>query len=100
LSAVSSIPGEFQLSQNYPNPFNPTTSISFNLPEAGQVTLAVYNILGQQVAIVAEGLFSAGPHEVVWDGTDDSGVPVSSGVYLYRIQTGQFSETRKMLLMK
>jgi len=93
-------PDGFQLSQNYPNPFNPQTSIGFNLPSAGHVTLKVYNILGQEVAVLVDGELTAGPHQAVWDGTDESGQAVTSGVYFYRITTESASQTRKMLLMK
>ncbi len=86
--------------QNYPNPFNPTTTISFALPQSGQVTVSVYNSLGQVVKVISDGMLSAGSHQVVWDGTDKLGHSVSSGVYFYRIDANGLSETRKMLLMK
>ncbi len=97
---VNNLPGEYSLSQNYPNPFNPTTSISFNLPVAGHVELAVYNLLGQKVATVVDGTLAAGQHEVIWNGSDQNGVAVSSGVYFYRLKSATFNQTRKMTLMK
>lgn len=88
-------PAEFGLSQNHPNPFNPVTEISYSLPSGGQVTLEVYNILGQQVAVLVDGYQSAGHHSVQWDASRQS-----SGVYFYRLNTGNQISTRKMLLMK
>jgi N-acetylneuraminic acid mutarotase len=85
--AVSVVqPLEFTLHQNTPNPFNPSTTIRFSLPEAGATTLAVYSIMGQLVHVVIERDLGAGLHEIVWDGRDDSGRNVASGVYLYRLE--------------
>jgi len=80
---------------NYPNPFNPRTTISFSLPVASQVTLDVYNVMGQKVATVADGFYEAGVHACTWDGRN-----VASGVYFYRIKTPEYVETRKMMLLK
>jgi hypothetical protein len=93
-------PQVFTLLQNAPNPFNPSTVISFSLTRPAEVRLAVYDALGREVAVLAEGAFSAGSHEVRWDGHDRTGAPVSSGVYLYRLDAGGKSETRKMLLVR
>jgi len=95
-----SMPNDYQLAQNYPNPFNPSTEISFTLKSAAEVTLTVYNLMGQQVSRLAEGQYPAGTHTVSWNSTDRSGSRVASGVYLYRLQSNQFSETRKMVLLK
>ena len=94
------LPRFFQLSQNYPNPFNPSTTIQFSLPSASHVRLTVYNLLGRQVRELADAYFSAGSHEVVWDGTDESGQTAATGIYLYRMTAGDFVEQRKMLLIK
>jgi hypothetical protein len=89
------MPEEFALSQNYPNPFNPSTNIQYDLPSDGFVTLKVYNSLGQEVAVLADEDAAAGRHQVEWDATG-----LSSGVYFYRLEAGQFVETRKLLLLK
>jgi len=96
----TALPMQYELSNNYPNPFNPETHISFSLPTAGEVRLSVYNVLGQQVKTLAAGTFEAGRHEVVWDGTDEAGDHVTSGIYLYRLEAGNFLETKKMMLLK
>ncbi len=99
-TSTAILPDSYKLSQNYPNPFNPSTEISFSLPVAGQVKLEIYNVLGQRVTTLADGLFEAGEHVVLWDGKDISGSAVSSGIYLYRLQAGEFTETKKMMLLK
>jgi len=91
----SDVPEALQLSQNYPNPFNPSTKIDFALPEAAQVTLEVYNMIGQQVATLENGFLSAGQHSVSFDATD-----LSSGIYLYRLQAGDQVLTRTLTLVK
>ncbi|NUN68087.1 MAG: T9SS type A sorting domain-containing protein [Bacteroidetes bacterium] len=93
-------PATFSLLQNYPNPFNPSTGIRFSVGTRSVVSLRVYDVLGRAVATVAHGEFGAGEHAVTWNGTDDNGLPVSSGVYLYRLESGTFTESRKMLLMR
>ncbi len=100
LSAGTVLPDQYSLAQNYPNPFNPATTIAFNLPNAGQVELSIYNVLGQKVATIVDGQLEAGTHEAVWDGTDESGNAVGSGIYFYRISTSDFEQTKKMILMK
>jgi hypothetical protein len=89
------LPEEYALAQNYPNPFNPITTIDFSLPVPSDVVISVYNILGQEVARVADGHFDAGVHSVEWNAGHKA-----SGVYLYRIQAGDYTKTRKMLLLK
>ncbi|MCL4707193.1 right-handed parallel beta-helix repeat-containing protein [bacterium] len=91
---------DYELSQNYPNPFNPTTTISFALPEAGTVSLSIYNMSGQLVKQLVAREMSAGRHNVVWDATDARGARVASGVYLYVIKMGSFTSQRKLVLMK
>jgi hypothetical protein len=100
LTPVDEAPKVFALGQNHPNPFNPKTTISFSLPATGQVDLVVYSATGQQVRSLADGSLAAGQHNVVWDGRDDAGVSVGSGIYFYRLQSESLSETKKMLLLK
>ncbi|MDX9858076.1 MAG: cohesin domain-containing protein [candidate division Zixibacteria bacterium] len=94
------VPDEFVLHQNYPNPFNPETQIGFDLPVSGSVRLSVYNVLGQQVKVLVDGDLVAGSHQVTWNGTDQSGRTVSSGIYLYRLETATAALSRKMMLLK
>ena len=94
------IPAVTRLEGNYPNPFNPSTTIRFAVKEPGQVTINIYNNKGQLVKTLVNESTKAGVHSVVWNGTDNSGKPVSSGIYLYRMQTAGLSQTRKMMLMK
>lgn len=91
---------EVHLNQNYPNPFNPSTTISYSLPEAGQVRLEIYNLRGQLVKVLANGEEASGDHRKVWDGTDENGNTVSSCVYFYRLTSPGKTISRRMLLMK
>ncbi|MBN1352070.1 T9SS type A sorting domain-containing protein [candidate division KSB1 bacterium] len=95
----SSIPTAFRLLQNYPNPFNPATVIRYELPEAGSVTLEIYNHLGQRIRTLVQREQPAGIHHCTWDGKNESGKTVPSGVYFYRLQSKVFSATKKMLFM-
>ena len=94
------VPPPFTLRPNYPNPFNPTTEIRFDLSRPGPVRLAVYDLLGREVRTLVDGFRAAGAHAVVWDGRSDAGETVASGVYLYRMEAGGFTESRMMVLMK
>jgi hypothetical protein len=94
------LPDRYVLAQNYPNPFNPQTHIVYQLSRAGQVTLTVYNVMGQAVCRLVDGSQGAGEHTVTWHGLDDAGRPVASGIYFYQLAAGEFVETRKMLLLK
>ncbi len=94
------LPLSFAIKQNYPNPFNPATRIEYSLPHRSQVTIEVFNLLGQKVRSLVESEQPAGLHTLRWDGTDDGGQVVSTGVYLYRFRAGDYVETRKMLLLK
>jgi hypothetical protein len=94
------IPKEYSLGQNRPNPFNPSTVIHFTIPRASSVSLKVYNIVGQEVAALLGSTLPAGGFWTTWDGRDKNGMTVSSGVYFYRLQAGDYAETKKMLLMK
>ncbi len=98
---VSILPEEFTLDQNYPNPFNSGTVIRFALPKADDVELVVYNLAGQRVMNLAQGPRNAGSYTLRWDGRDDAGRELASGMYLYRLQAGeQLVETRKMVLLR
>jgi len=96
----SGLPAEYALEQNYPNPFNPSTKIAFALPMAGKVEISVYNVLGQEVNTLVNEELTAGNHTIEWDGRNNSGGSVSSGIYFYRIVAGDFSQTKKMLMLK
>jgi hypothetical protein len=91
----SVIPSEFTLSQNYPNPFNPTTQIEFSVPRNGHVSLKVYNMLGQEVATLFEGVKKAGSYRATFDAAGLAG-----GVYMYQLKSGSVSITKKLVLMK
>jgi hypothetical protein len=90
-----SVPSEFNLDQNYPNPFNPTTTIRYALPNRSHVTLSIFNTLGQQVAQLVNNEVNAGFHEVNFDGNR-----LASGVYFYRLQAGEFVQTRSLCLIR
>jgi len=94
------IPKGFLLQQNYPNPFNPSTTLSFSLTEAGPVNLSVFNLRGELVITLADRIFDAGPLKIEWNGRDQNGIEVDSGVYFYRLSTGRQTLTRKMTLLK
>jgi len=94
------LPREFALSPNYPNPFNAATTIRYALPEKAHVRIEVINLLGQKVTTLVDRTMPSGQHSAVWNGTDASGKPVASGVYFYRLTTGDFVQTRKMMLLK
>ena len=96
----SIMPTEYALEHNFPNPFNPETTIRYAIPEAGKVTLAVYNVLGQEVTRLVDADILPGFYTVSWNGKDALNRTVASGIYLYRIQAGNFNETHKMLLLK
>ncbi|HIB04167.1 MAG TPA: T9SS type A sorting domain-containing protein [Candidatus Marinimicrobia bacterium] len=100
VDAPNPLPEHFALHQNYPNPFNPTTEISFSLNQESNVTLTIFNMLGQQVKELTSGLKSAGNYTLQWNGNDDLGRRVSSGIYLYTLNDGSRSLTKKMVLMK
>ena len=98
---ITGTPVSYALSQNYPNPFNPSTTIKYQVPEDVHVAISIYNSLGQLVRTLVNETQSAGKYEVVWDSTDDNGIRVSSGVYIYRMRAGDtFIHTRKLLFIK
>ncbi len=88
------------LGQNYPNPFNPTTTIAFNMPKTGNANLSIYNVKGQLVKTLVNGNVEKGTKQVVWTGLDNNNMKVSSGVYFYKLNTGNHSEVKRMLLLK
>ncbi|UCE20325.1 MAG: T9SS type A sorting domain-containing protein [Gemmatimonadota bacterium] len=94
------VPTVYSLSQNYPNPFNPETEIRYGLPEAGDVRLDVYNLLGQRITTLVNEHQEAGYKSVVWDGRDENGQDVSSGMYFYALTSGTFAATKRMVLIK
>lgn len=94
------LPSSYSLSQNFPNPFNGETIISFSLPRAAMVDLAIYNVLGRTVRHLASGRYPAGEHRIRFDGLADSGAPLASGVYFYRLKTPALTESKKMVIVK
>ncbi len=93
-------PSGFSLSQNYPNPFNPVTNFQFSLSASAHVRIEIFNLLGQRVATILDKEMKPGVYVADWDGTNDQGQPVSSGIYFYRMQAGNFSEMKRMVLLK
>lgn len=94
------VPAAFVLDQNYPNPFNPTTNISYGLNERSFVSLKIYNLMGEEVRSLVSQDMEAGYHDVKWDGRGNDGLEVPTGMYIYRMTAGTFSETKKMMLLK
>ena len=88
------------MNQNYPNPFNPTTDIRFDVPNKSHVTIRIYNVLGQEVNNLVDQEMDAGSYVVDWDGTANDGGKVASGVYLYKMTSGDFVATKKMMMLK
>jgi hypothetical protein len=98
---TAGVPNQFALLQNYPNPFNPETYINFALPVASSVSLKIYNVAGQMVKTLVEGeQMVAGMHAVRWDGTNQTGEQVASGIYFYKMNAGDFQATKKMVVTK
>jgi len=94
------LPAEYVLTQNYPNPFNPTTNFKVGMVKSGEVRVEVFNVLGARVATLMNGTYAPGVYQVSWDGRDESGREVAGGIYIYRMQTAEFSSVKKMILMK
>ena len=94
------LPADYQLSQNYPNPFNPSTTIEFSLPSRGHVSLNVFNTLSEKVVALLNKQLSVGLYKVTWDGRDYDGNEVASGVYFYKLESGEFVESKKMMLLR
>ena len=100
MNILEAIPAEYSLSQNYPNPFNPTTKIDFTLPRSDDVNVTIYNLVGQQIKVLVNSNLEYGYHTVTWNGLDQLGRPVASGVYFSELRTRNFRQTKKMLLLK
>ena len=94
------LPTECALHNNYPNPFNPVTNITYDIASATDVTLEIYNVMGQRVRTLAQGSHEPGRYRVMWNATNDYGQSLSSGMYIYRIQAGDFVSVKKLILMK
>jgi flagellar hook assembly protein FlgD len=94
------VPSHHTLDQNYPNPFNPVTNIQFALPRQQQVKLFIYSLAGRRVATLIDGEMPAGIHSISWNGCDDRGRALSSGSYIYRLSAGEYSEARRMMLIR
>ena len=95
------IPDEFALNQNYPNPFNPSTQISFDVPQGGEhIMLNIYNILGQNLSTLVNGVMNPGTYTMEWNATDEAGNPVASGIYFYELRSSSFIARKKMLLIR
>ncbi|NOZ61692.1 MAG: T9SS type A sorting domain-containing protein, partial [Calditrichaeota bacterium] len=94
------LPKEFVLQQNYPNPFNPTTTIAYNVPKDSKIQIEIYNLMGQKVKTLFSGFNAAGSHKIEWDGTNDVGKPLTSGVYLLTLRSGNFVTAKRMTLLK
>ncbi|GEM_PF-3518147 len=99
-STLAEIPQSYELLQNYPNPFNPSTTIGYRLPERGFVELNIYDISGREVVTLVSTVQDAGEHRITWNASDARGVKVSSGVYLYRLTAGAYTQIKKMVLLK
>ena len=97
---LENIPSIFSLSQNYPNPFNPVTKLDYNLPLRSKVNISIYNVLGQEIKTLVNGVKEYGYHSTTWNGQDNVGREMASGVYFARITSQGFTKTRKMLLVK
>jgi len=100
ISSIAEIPSNYQLFQNYPNPFNPETEIQFQIPDESYVTLKIYNTIGQNIVTLADRSYPASTYSVNWDGRDQFGNDVPSGIYFYQISTDNFKQIKKMTLMR
>ena len=94
------IPTVYSLEQNYPNPFNPSTQIRYALPEDAMVTISIYDMMGRKVRTLVNQSMSPGYHTTLWNATNDNGLPVSAGMYIYTIHAGSYHHMKKMVLLK
>ena len=99
-SSIIQLQKSFFLYQNKPNPFNPATLISFSIPEQIEITLNIYNLRGCLIRTLCNKVFEVGKHQILWDGRDEFGHNVSSGVYFYSMKAGNYSQIRKMVFLK
>ena len=97
---ILQLPHNFLVYQNHPNPFNPITNLRYYIPQDVNVNITIYDMMGRQIKTLANGIQSSGYKSVQWDATNNQGKPVSAGVYLYKIQAGDFVDTKKMILLK
>ena len=100
MNEVRTEPQRFLLHPNAPNPFSPRTEIRFDLPRSGPIRLEVFDVAGRRVRDLVNEVRAAGNHRILWDGLNDNGRPVASGIYLYRLISGNVSQTRQMVLMR
>ena len=100
LQVEINLPQNFTLSQNFPNPFNPETSIRYELPEAVEVKVSIFNLLGNEIRTLVNEQKEAGVHSILWNGKDNAGREVATGAYLYRIKAGEFVETKRLTLLR
>ncbi len=98
--SLASLPMDFALLPNYPNPFNPSTTISYAVPGPAKVSVKIYNLLGQEVVTMFNDWQDMGLHEIVWDGRDQAGMQMASGMYFTILQSKGIAKTRKMVLLK
>jgi hypothetical protein len=94
------LPHRYSLSHNYPNPFNPTCTIEYSLAKPCRVEITIYNLLGRKVKTLVSSMQPAGPYQVIWDGKNDQGNDVASGVYFYRMKTDEYVDVKKMVVLK
>ena len=97
---TANVPHTYELSQNYPNPFNPITNIKYSIPDKSIVSLSIYDILGRQIIQLIDKEIGAGTHNIIWDGKNNTGDYVSTGIYYYKLEADNFVQTRKMILLK
>jgi len=100
IESTDAIPKTFNLEQNFPNPFNPTTAIQYHIPFDSHVKLIIYDLLGHEVSTIVDENKVIGNHIIQWNGKDNLGQVVSGGIYFYKLQAGEFTRTRKMVLLK
>lgn len=99
-TAEENIPPQFELMQNYPNPFNPSTTITYNLNETQAVNITIYDVLGNRIKTLVNGVKETGNHEVTWDGTNDNKIRQATGVYIYQLKSGSQTSVKKMIILK